>query len=616
MRNILNILVILCLFISCNNQEIKISDYQHGNLIIKNGEKLIQGEEYDVILNTAGLAGNEFYVDIYYNLEKDNKFKYKTIPLKKIDEKIYKGRIKILPNTSWIYLHFSGPKQNLDCSYSFQLPVYKNENEFEYAACSAILKNAKKNTYLKYFYLERMLYPDNIAIFATRWSYETKNDLINNDSVEAQIKFLEKHYPSHQALPLLKLIAYSYLQDIDGIMLSCSEIIKNVRYTNALSNWELSGFLSNTLNSNYEKFPSMINKILEVLLDNNPQSHFTKSMIMSGFLKRKENFNQKIILNAINKLAEEQNQKPTLLIQKGITLSKYFLPDSSKEVAEIIEHLIKIYRDYSLTNSLYREGNDSFHAFFMGAGLIQSIIYEWAIKTKEYQKGIDYLKLNLDNFEINNINKGVSYQQISDLFDLSNQKDSALKYLTFNYSFFLVPSKDYLLNKFKKILNIRDENQLSKNILELQNKYKLSKLYLSKNFPLIKFIDGTSLDILDINTPKFFIFFNLQCSPCKDLFNDILRQIQYLKNYKFTFVLISPDKTEKLKKFSIYDSLETKIVSNFDDIVKYFNVGYSAPQFILVREDNSIVGKFFGYKKGSLNWEDIILLTISETSKL
>ncbi|HPD34501.1 MAG TPA: hypothetical protein PKV40_09180, partial [Candidatus Kapabacteria bacterium] len=192
----------------------------------------------------------------------------------------------------------------------------------------------------------------------------------------------------------------------------------------------------------------------------------------------------------------------------------------------------------------------------------------------------------------------ITYDMISDFYLKENKKDSAIKYLY--YAYYLFPGKPILLDRLNKMMYGNKKVSREKLVAELKAKYQFPAIYLNADTPNIVYADGSQVNLLKINKPKLFIFFNLRCSICEDLMEDFLNS-NLNKNDVFV-VLISPDDINSLMNFKFYEFFNTKIVANAFDLIKYFDVGFAAPQYIAISSDNRILSKGDGYMKGTVDW--------------
>ncbi|HAW08023.1 MAG TPA: hypothetical protein DCW42_02470 [Bacteroidetes bacterium] len=590
----------LCItfFTNCSEPQKQSKDYSYKNMVIKNGQKLIQGKEYEVIYQIDNPESDEYSVEVYYQQEKINEFPSKVFKLKKIDSVHYSGKIKILPNTSWIVIYLNLPHEWRDRSP--EIPVYKNSEVLEYGANTALMKNANIDSYLKYFYDEREKYPQNIAIYASRWSFEMQMKILNRDSVHSQIQYLEKQYPNNGALCLLQIIAYTinYNKTNKAKLDSAIDKVQFVKSETALNNWELSGLLNDVLSGNDSLHPNLTKKIKEQLIINNPFSFFTNTLISHTTLWN--DIDSNIAINVINTVI---NHRPNIVyynITKGYILSKYFLPDSINELNKTIDLLNNaLEKYYNNNNDLFYSGSDPFHRLYIGRGLVQSIILKKAENTGNYTEAIDFFKNSIKYFEPTSNNVGMTYDMISELYLKANQKDSAIKYLY--YAYYLFPGRTDLLNRLNTLVYGKKEVKGDKVIKELREKYKFPQVYLNANAPAIIYADGSKIDLLKLDKPKLIIFFNLRCGICEDLMIDYINS--QMQNKKDIYVvIISPDEINSLKNYKFYELLNAKIVANAIDLIKYFNVGFTAPKYIAISRDNRILSKGDGYQKGSIDW--------------
>ncbi|GEM_PF-2034575 len=602
MKKYISIFLVSCmlvtLFTNCPKAQKQSKDYVYENMVIKNGQKLIQGNEYEVIYRIDNPESDEYSVEVYYQQEKINEFQSIVFRLKKIDSMHYSGKIKILPNTSFIVIYLSLPHEWRTRSLS--IPVYKNSEVLEYSANSALMSNANKDSYLKYFYDEREKYPQNIAIYASRWFYEMSMEILNQDSVLSQIQYLEKQYTNNGALPLLQIIAYTINFNKTKLD-SAIDKVQFVKSETSLNNWELCSLLNDVLWGNDNIYPNLTKTIREQLIINNPFSFFTNSLIGFGTLRK--NIDSNIAINTINTVISHRPNMVYYNITKGFILSKYFLPDSINELNKTIILLNNaLEKYYNNNNDLFYSGSDPFHRLYKGRGLVQSIILNKAENTGNYSEAIDFFKKSIKHFEPTSNNVGMTYDMISELYLKANQKDSAIKYLY--YAYYLFPGKTDLLNRLNTLVYGKKEVKGDKVTKELREKYKFPRVYLNDNAPLIIYADSSKIDLLKLDKPKLIIFFNLSCGICEDLITDYINSQKQNKKDIYV-VIISPDNINSLKNFKFYEPLNAKIVANAFDLINYFNVGYAAPQYIAISRDNRILSKGDGYKKGSIDWNSL-----------
>jgi hypothetical protein len=589
------IIIITLSFAGCsNNNETK--DYIYKNIRIKNGQKLIEGKEYEVIYKIGNPIDTQFSLDVYYQQEEINNYTEVVYKFEKIDSVHYTTKIKILPNTSWITMFVYIPYGD-EMYRSTMIPIYKNDHQLSFGANIPLLKYADTSTYLKYFYNERQSYPDNLGIYATRWYYELSWRIINKDSVLNQIQYLEANYNKNTALPLLQLIAYTINYDKSKIDIAIKNIHK-VKSERALNNWELTSLLNDVLFGNDSLHSDLTKYIREQLILNNPSSFYTSSEIRGGTIWDNKRIDSTIAIDVINKVIEKRPNIIYYNTPKGIILSKYFLPDSLASLNKTLDLLNNALEEYYNGNyELHFSGKDPNYKMFVTRGLIQSIVYNKAIKLKKYDGAINYFKNSLKNFDPTSNNRAMTYDKIGELYLEENNKDSAIKY--YYYAYHILP-KPHLLEKLNKIMYNNKRIEGEKLIKELEAKYQVPAIYLNEKAPKIVYADNSQVNLLNLSKPKLLIFFNLRCSICKDLMVDYLNS--NIDGDDVFVALISPDDINSLKNFKFYELFNTKIIANAFEIIKYFDVGFGAPQYIVISSDNRIISKGDGYMKGSIDW--------------
>ncbi|MEO0075633.1 MAG: hypothetical protein ABIK31_05950, partial [candidate division WOR-3 bacterium] len=337
-------ILILSTILSCDkcveHQDLIYSDF----LIIKNGSRLIQGEKYEIIWNTKGLISNKFYSDIIFHFEKQGSFQHRVVKLDKKDSIHYSGVIEIPPNTSWIYISLSTPYNSLSCPYSVRLPVFINETKPEFGANSVALVNSNKDNYLKYFYDERRLYPENYSIYVVRWRYELDNNIFVKDTLMKHLKEFETlgNIPDIQ---ILKLIGNSIIMNYSMHSDILKELSQTLEFSTCLNNWETSGILSNMLINNFDRDTLHIKLLIDNILRYNPYSDFVNSMINRGVLADNRIISPKSALEVFNKLLQRDSSL-YILLKKAMLLSLYFNQDSLNQLDLIVSKIQNSYYDY------------------------------------------------------------------------------------------------------------------------------------------------------------------------------------------------------------------------------------------------------------------------------
>lgn len=604
MEKILNIFATFAVFIltiSCQRSQIEdfIEKNPSAEIYIKNGSKLIQGKEYEIKFKIYEIKSKKYFVDIFYRFVKNNFVSVKTYPLTQVDTNIFAFKIRIPENLSSFSLSPGGEYSNVKCSYRFILPVYRNDEELEYGAASILMNKSKPDRYLDYFYYERAKHPENLDIFCSRWNYEFWKKIANFDSIRDQIKYLETNYSKHPDLPLIQLIGYTLVFDTSKVFKIIPNIIKHRKQSNLLSQ-TTSSILKSILYKNMDFRPDLCKELISHFVHYNPFSDFTWSLIVSGAFYIKKVVDSMVAISTLNKLLNVQTDSIYLQLNKLWVLRTFFLKDSANEIEHLIDKLTNIAYDYHKTNRFYLEGKDPFHIFYTSYGLLPSPISVWAIQTKQYEKGIMYLKKLETLFQPGSTNLGLLYLSIADVYRNMPQKDSALKY--YYLANLLFPAKHFVERGIMQITK-------SKNIKNTLR--KLSKLYPNieiryTDIPLVKYIDGTEENLNNLKFSKLFIFFDLTCKSCFELIDDLQEKLNSLqaKGVKFYFVSYeSPDKLLKQKLYSIFGS---KVISNSYDFVSFFNNGIlETPMWFALDSKNKLISKGSGYSTNSVTWDQL-----------
>ncbi len=324
------------------------------------------------------------------------------------------------------------------------------------------------------------MYPDDLSIFATKWTYEYQKGILDIDSLEPLISYLEKEFPNNPDIPFLKLIAYTHLNKINEIYKLLDKLLQMENLKFSANSIYLTGRISNILSINHDNSPILIKRIFSKLFKDNPYSYFVYSLIRSGLFKRSEILDSQTVINVLNKIIQNYIVPPPyLLLKKTELLSYKFTPDSLKEVEDLIDCLISYYENYNRSDSIYIRGLDPKHEFKQCIGLFPSTISFWANKTKNPEKGIYYLSRSLNFTPPLHPIRGFIYYDMGNLFAKFNL-DSAIKYYSFALQS-LPPDAE----GFKKLVveKVGKLSQFSKlGVDSLIKMYRLPKVYLKSDF--------------------------------------------------------------------------------------------------------------------------------------
>jgi len=570
-------------------------------LFIKNGKKLLQGNEYEFFWNTSGLNSKLYYTTIVFVFEKDGYSRKEIIKLEKLDSIFYRGVIRIPESSSSVYFCLSTPLADLSCPYAITLPIYKDENTPEFGANSTLLYNSDTQNYLKYFYNERNLYPDNYSIFLVRWLYEMENKIFVTDSVRKHLEELKKEKESSD-IQLLKLVGNSMLMDYSEHSKILEYLAQNLKCSNILNNQYVSGVIKHLLINNYKKDTINMKKIIENIVKYSPNSMFCEGMI-DGDPKDFKILSPSKIIWLINKNLEKQ-QTYDLLMSKLQVLSFKFLPDSLEAAELLADKLYRDYINYFVDDDNYYKIKDYYHILYSSIGLLPDVFKKIALVTKDYDKYLGYMKDISEKINTNLSSKAIYYLDIGNVYDSLSILDSASKYYYYSHSLLPVRSLGYeKLNKLTKKMKYSDVDKL---IADISKKYGFPFTKIGDNFPLIEYADGTKENLVNTKFPKIVFFYNTTCGPCERAFKDLTKVKSLLENKKIKLFFISPENTDKLKKWWIYDSFGVKVIKNASQIKSAFASDDSVPQILLLNSDDYIVNWINGYSPDGMNWEEIL----------
>lgn len=450
MKKILVFLLII--FCACSYQKENFKDFVQGSFLIKHGEQLIQDNEYELVYTNWNKNINELSIEVYYNTYDKNSLRQSLVyKLNKIDSNHFKTKIKILPNTSWIAIYTSSPKSiSHDQVY---IPVYRKHNQKEIGANEPLILKSNKETYLNYFYDEINNYPNNIAIYATRWSRETDLGIDNKDSVLLQINKLEKSNADPNILPLLQVIAYQISYDSLKYE-NAIQATKNIKASPFLNNWSIDAFISNMYMTKDR------NKIIENVIQNNQFSFLGERAIQIYDL------DPKVKINLINSYVSKYPNIPYYQLFRGLVLSQDFISDSTEQVKFIINELTTILTKYDSDNELYYNNGDPGKSFYIARRILQNIEHNLATYTKDYNQAIDYYKKTIKLYDNSRKNTAMTYSDLSKFYIITQQLDSAIKYQY--YSYLLFPENKGAKAKLDSLLVKSKEG---KSLKDLEKKY-------------------------------------------------------------------------------------------------------------------------------------------------
>ncbi len=599
MRNYIFLLFIIFLLNSCQ-KTIEFKDFRYGDfLIIKKGSKLIQGKEYEFYWNTKGLNSNKFYCEILFHYEKDGNYEPRIIRLQKIDSNLYKGVLKIPYRTSWVYLALSTPYSSLSCPYSIRLPVFKDELTPEYGANSVALMNSNKDNYLKSFYSERELYPENYSIYVVRWRYEIEKKIFAKDTIMKNLREIERKGNTPEIL-IVKLIGNSIIMNYSMHNTILKDLCQRLKFSSLMNNWETAGLFSQMLAKNFAK-DSNIKKLIDTIVKYNPYSYFTETLIRRGILTRKEYTDPATALNVLNKLIQKDSSY-WLFPHKATVLTFNYLPDSLTQLEILVKKMLNAYKNYTNDDETYFKLKDYHHAFYMVPGLLPSILRQLAFATEKYETYINYSKELAENLGANLTAKGVFYINLGETYEKIQKNDSALKY--YFYSFSLLPNLTQTYEKIKSITKQTEDIKVNRIISFLRKKYgfPLTKII---DLPPITYINGEKEDIRHLHRPKIIFFYSTKCGVCKRVFSDLAKYKPLIEKKSIKIYFISPEAIKELENLWIYKFFGTNVVTNGSLIKSSLGIGDGFPQIILINSNNYIVNWFNGYSEGT-DWRQIL----------
>ncbi len=600
MRNYIFLLFIIFLLYSCQ-KTIEFKDFRYGDfLIIKKGSKLIQGKEYEFYWNTKGLNSNKFYCEILFHYEKDGNYEPRIIRLQKIDSNLYKGVLKIPYRTSWVYLALSTPYSSLSCPYSIRLPVFKDELTPEYGANSVALMNSNKDNYLKSFYSERELYPENYSIYVVRWRYEIEKKIFAKDTIMKNLREIERKGNTPEIL-IVKLIGNSIIMNYSMHNTILKDLCQRLKFSSLMNNWETAGLFSQMLAKNFAK-DSNIKKLIDTIVKYNPYSYFTETLIRRGILTRKDYTDPATALNVLNKLIQKDSSY-WLFPHKATVLTFNYLPDSLTQLEIIVKKILKAYKNYVDDDETYYKLRDYYHAFYLVPGLMPSVLRQLAFITGDYKTYINYSKELARNMITNLSAKGIFYFNIGEVYEKISLKDSALKYYYYAYS--VLPNLFETYSKIKSITKQTNDKEVSRIITRLRTKYGFPFTKMN-NIPPIVYINGETEDINQLKVPKLIFFYSTTCSICKQAFSDLSKVKPMLERKRVKLYFISPDDIQVIKDLWIYKFFGTNVISNSGMIKGALGVGDGFPHIILINSNNYVVNWFNGYFNEGMNWVEIL----------
>ncbi|QLH53648.1 MAG: hypothetical protein CH6_1833 [Candidatus Kapaibacterium sp.] len=598
------LLLILFLGSSCT-KDMDFSDYHIGDwLVIKKGSRLIQGNNYEVIWKTQNLNSNKYYMEVIYYFDREGSFRDTIIKLEKVDSIHFRGKLSIPKKTSWVHISLSTPFTNLSCPYSVRLPVYIDSRKPEYGANSIALLNSTKEEYIKFFYDERRLYPENYSIFIVRWAFEEQNNIIKKDSIMKQLKEIALLNNSPE-IDIIKLVGNSIIMNYSEHGEMLKNLAMKLKFSPIMNNWEVSGLFVKMLIRNFERDSASISKILENIIKYNPYSHSVHSLITSGTLvDDPKKVRPSLAISTINRWLQKDSSYEILLNKASLLCTK-FLPDSIVPLKFLIQKLTKDYLRYFSDEDAYYNLQDNFHSLYNGIGLITEPIKRYAIFSNDYETSINLLKELVEKIDKNLISKGLFYLSIGELYERKNENDSAIKYY-FVSNLFLKNVFDLPYQNLTKLLeNKYGGKNIAFYLKNLNKRFSLPQTRISFNDLLIEYSDGTKEVISDVHQPKLFIFFSTECSGCEKVFNTLAKVKSIIENKKIKIFLISLENADKLKGLWIYSYFNAKVITNPRSLQNLFNLDNAVPKVLIVNSKNYIVNLIDGYPGEGINWNRI-----------
>lgn len=596
--------LVLVFLLICCEKSTPPRDYNYKNLlVIKNGIKLIQGKNYEIIWNVEGLNSDIFFSNIIFHFERNGNFQTKVIKLSRLDSIHFKGTISIPPKTSSVFIGLSTPYSSLSCPYSIRLPVYINEYVPEYGANSVLLLNSNKSEYLKFFYQERWLYPENYSIFVSKWLFELDNKIFSKDSIQRDLMELNELSYSPDIL-IVKLIGNSILMNYSHHKEIIKDLSQNLKFSSCLNNWETADILFKMLKENIYKDSVNIKNLIDSIIKYNPYSHFVNSLISGGSISDKRIVNPTTAIKVLNKL-NKSNLNYFFLLKKAFILASNYHFDSTKTLNEIVEIIHKSFINYFKDDEYYYKIQDFYHTFLKASSYLPYIYKQLAFATNRYSDISEYLKDFINIPYTNLVSKGIFYLSLGEIYEKMNLKDSALKYIFYSYS--TIPNSPFLKEKLSRLIKDGKKSIFYQKLALLKQKYGFPMSKIGPDFPLFEYLDGRKEDITKWNGPKILVFFSVNCNSCEILFATLAKFKDLLETKKARLLILSSDEFSKLQNLNIYKFWNARIVANSRQFKNYFGMDDNVPQIIFINSDNFIVNWFNGLPDYQFNWSEILI---------
>ncbi|MGB9755946.1 MAG: hypothetical protein ACPLXO_03580 [Desulfurella sp.] len=574
-------------------------------IYIEGSDKLIQGKTFNIIFNLNNLPEDNYFSDIEFYFT-NGEVDLETFPLAKVEKALYKCSITIPLNCFKVIVYLSTKSSTFFAtSYFKSLPVFRPDLKPEKYSLEDILLSSDSTNYLHYFYLARESNPEDLSIYAARWTYEYSRGFLVNDSIENVLNYLEKNFPNNADLPFLKLIGFTHINKVEKITELLQELSKKQEIKFSSNSMSLSDRIKGLLYANLDFSPQTIKQIYSSLFRDNPYSYFVLSQIRSGSFRNSRLLDSAIVINTINKILKKRGKIWSYILQKKTEiLSTYFLPDSCSETLKLIEQISDLYETYSKTDTLYYLGIDPLHEFKITIGLFPNSIANWARKCNMLEEGNFLLKKCLSFIPSFDPIYGFICGDVAEFYFKLGNKDSALRYYAYSLQTLPQDAQKYILSIKMKLKKLLSDSLLS--IEKLIAIYPIPKIVLTKEFPKIYFEDGSNIDILSVKSPKLLLFYDMSCSLCFKIFKQIEEEIDFFTKNNILIFLVTMDAKDKIDKNPFYKKFSTKVIKNSYAIFRFFNLNYSFPIIIAVDSNNSITYKSFGYSTSNkINWEEI-----------
>ncbi len=483
--------------------------------------------------------------------------------------------------------------------YRREAIVKKRDNTLSLYAYYELLYIAKPDEYLKIFSEAQTQYPDDFGIYLVKWQYEGMNGRASRDNLKNDLNYIQNKKTNSGERNLILSMGYKLLKNSSKQTMYFA--LASESKINILNNDIITSAINDVLEigkqNNLNMRPNESNLIN--LLENNPNSYFTLRNIVSS---SKSIYDSSLIKLINQNLNDDEFYYFELLESKLTRLTFSFLPDSSKEISEIIDIFKRSYANnqngVSGCNSVFMPKEASLLEVAFWANY-KSELYNSAIETclrkiEIFKKNYNYSIINYEYERIVDIYQNKLHEIDSALIYLFEGEEVSLKKSKINDAFMNI----FLQNKENNKQTFLEWKSTTKTRLMSANAKGKSNSSID-NLENIILQDGPSFNLLHPSKNLILFFYSFNCGPCKILFEQMTNaKIMELRKKNIELIFIAQDKVDLIDKIKLKYKLNYKMVKNAKQIFDKYSVS-AVPVLIYINTEGKILNKINGLSE---NW--------------